>query len=127
VARINEAATDTRVRLQYEAREFILAVEANTAAENAPDPMTRMDGDLEKVTIRLPKPLKERIDEAASDRGESLNTWYVRTLARGVMRHMRDRRPEDAGAFGHRGRLGRRRGRYGFAGEEEAIGRSSGE
>jgi hypothetical protein len=113
VARVNEAAPDTRVRLEYRSRQLHLAVDSNTVSEeDAADPMMRMDGDLEKVTIRLPKALKEQIDQAAGERGVSLNSWYVRTLARAIFRQMRGHRGDDAHrepAFAWPGRRGRRR------------------
>src|SRR6476620_11698821 len=73
VARVNEASGDTRVRLEYQARQLHLTVDANQPAEDTGDPLTRMDGDLDKVTIRLPSALKDLIDRVAADRGISLN------------------------------------------------------
>jgi predicted HicB family RNase H-like nuclease len=114
VAKVNEASGDTKVRLEYQAREFRLTVDANQPAEDTSDPLTRMDGDLDKVTIRLPRPLKDLIDKVAADRGVSLNSWYVRTLARGVAHQTRGMRGEVAGADPFEGRAGRRgRGRFG--------------
>ena len=129
VAKINAANGDTRVRLAYEARELRLSVEANQPPEEAGDPMTRMDGDLEKVTIRLPRVLKQRIDQLASERGESLNSWYVRALARGISRDLRGFRVDvhNHGApFGRRGR-GRGRSRFGFPFDEKGFERGEGE
>ena len=113
VAGINEATGETRVRLEYQAGHLHIAVDSNTVHEDdAADPMTRMDGDLEKVTIRLPRPLKEHIDRAADERGVSLNSWYVRALARAVFHYMRgsrrEGRAEASARPDHRGR--RRRG-----------------
>jgi predicted HicB family RNase H-like nuclease len=123
VARVNESSGDTKVRLEYQAREFRLTVDANQPAEDTSDPLTRMDGDLDKVTIRLPKALKDLIDTVAADRGVSLNSWYVRTLARGVA-HQTRRMGGDPGAFGPpEGRGGGRRGgrgRFGGRGGREA-------
>jgi len=34
-----------------------------------------------RITLRLPPALKERVEEAATDGGESVNAWLVRTLA----------------------------------------------
>jgi len=113
VARVNEASGDTRVRLEYQARQFHLTVDASQPAEDTGDPLMRMDGDLDKVTIRLPRALKDLIDRVAADRGVSLNSWYVRTLARGVAHQTRGSRadwPREAVAGG-RGRRGR--GRFG--------------
>ena len=93
----NEASTETRFALTYEARQLRLAAESNSAGEETLDPMVRMDGDLEKVTIRLPKPLKQQIDQAAADRGVSLNGWYVEALARSAFHQMRRRMRREAG------------------------------
>ena len=66
------------------------------------------------MTIRLPKPLKDLIDKVADERGVSLNSWYVRTLARGVAHQMRGVRGEAPGVSPFEGRGGRRgRGRFG--------------
>ena len=112
-ARINEASGETRVRLEYQSGHLHLAVDSNTVnEEDAADPMMRMDGDLEKVTIRLPRPLKEHIDQAADERGVSLNSWYVRALARAVFHHMRGgRRDGDQTEWASRGGRRRRGGR----------------
>src|SRR5688572_20176259 len=110
VAKVNEASGDTRIRLEYEAREFRLAVETNTPEPETGDPMTRMDGDLEKVTIRLPKVLKDLIDQVVAERGVSLNSWYVRTLARGAA-HQSRRHGPDGTHFGPPMERGRGRGR----------------
>ena len=37
-----------------------------------------------RITLRLPEPLKGRIEEAASREGVSVNTWLVRALSRDV-------------------------------------------
>ena len=113
VAKVNETSGETRVRLEYQWREFHLAVDANTPEPDTGDPMTRMDGDVEKVTIRLPKQLKDLIDQVANERGTSLNSWYVRTLARGAAHQSRHARPDGASfgpPMGGRGGRGRRFG-----------------
>jgi predicted HicB family RNase H-like nuclease len=48
-----------------------------------------------RITLRLSPRLKEIVEEAAAERGESLNTWLVRTLtAHGGHQHSRGRRME---------------------------------
>lgn len=37
-----------------------------------------------RITLRLPEPLKVRIEEAAGREGVSVNTWLVRALSRSV-------------------------------------------
>lgn len=112
VAKVNEASGDTRVRLEYRDRAFSLTVDANQPEEDTGDPLTRMDGDVDKVTIRLPSALKELIDRVAAERGISLNSWYVRALARSAAHYMRHTMPDAAGfGGGRRGRGGRGRSR----------------
>ena len=37
-----------------------------------------------RITLRLPEPLKARVEEAATREGVSVNTWLVRALSRAV-------------------------------------------
>ena len=39
------------------------------------------EGATSRVTLRLPEPLKLRIEEAAGRQGLSVNSWLVRTLS----------------------------------------------
>jgi len=106
-------ATGARIRIELQGDEHWLTVEQES--EDAATPV--FDGEeVERVTIRLPKQLKKLIDEAAERTGNSTNTWYVRTLARSIARHMQFEHLRDAGihggghGFGWRGRgRGRRR------------------
>jgi hypothetical protein len=43
-----------------------------------------MEGDVEKITIRIPAELKDLAQQAASKAGTSANTWFVKALARAV-------------------------------------------
>jgi len=82
-----------KARLQYEGGGLRLAFDAAAQAEaDAPeaDAFFSVEGDMEKVTIRLPKDLKELIDQAATYAGRSANSWYIRELARAIARHARD-------------------------------------
>jgi uncharacterized protein (DUF1778 family) len=49
-----------------------------------------------RITLRLPPHLKEIIEQAADERGESLNTWVVKTISSrsGSQRRRRGRRVE---------------------------------
>ena len=48
-----------------------------------------------RITLRLSPRLKEVVEAAAAEHGESLNTWLVRTLsAHGGRQHQRGRRME---------------------------------
>jgi hypothetical protein len=52
--------------------------------ERVPPPSEGADDASARITLRLPEPLKARIDEAASREGVSVNTWLVRAVGRAV-------------------------------------------
>ena len=81
-----------RVEIVLEEGEPALRVRAEDMAAGAPVPDEAADA---RVTLRLSPRLKQMIEEAASDRGESLNAWLVRTLsAQSGRHHPRGRRLE---------------------------------
>jgi hypothetical protein len=52
------------------------------SSDRAPAGLGDVDeGATSRVTLRLPEPLKARIEEAAARNGVSVNAWLVRTLA----------------------------------------------
>ena len=80
-----------RVDVVLEEGEPALRVRAEEAS---PAPAAEEAADA-RVTLRLSPRLKLLIEEAAADRGESLNTWLVRTLsAQSGRSHTRGRRLE---------------------------------
>ena len=102
----NDANPEQRARLEYANGALHVRVEA--AQDGEPEP-SFSDSDLEKVTLRLPKELKELIDMAAGRHGISANNWYVRELSRTIARHVRESMRESAREERHEGR---RRGFY---------------
>jgi hypothetical protein len=50
----------------------------------APPPPPGDPGDLARVTLRLPEPLKEQVEQAASREGISVNAWLVRAVTTAV-------------------------------------------
>ncbi|MFE2752685.1 toxin-antitoxin system HicB family antitoxin [Actinosynnema sp. NPDC059335] len=53
-------------------------------------PLWRPDeGPVARINLRLPEPLKLRVEEAASREGVSVNAWLVRTAAAGLGRRGR--------------------------------------
>lgn len=42
------------------------------------------EGEVEKITIRIPAELKDLVAQAATRAGTSLNSWFVRTLAQAL-------------------------------------------
>ena len=59
----------------------LVYVEEEEAA--APGPASE-EGEPARITLRLPEPLKARVEEAATREGVSVNTWLVRALSRAV-------------------------------------------
>jgi hypothetical protein len=57
--------------------ELVLVREEEVAAPDVDD-----DARLARITLRLPEAMKQRIEEAASRDGVSVNTWIVQALIR---------------------------------------------
>lgn len=97
---LSDAATDisrnlpngTAIELRLQGREpiFVLTGELQTSnvEESAPDSAAPedADGSTARITFRLPESLKQRAEELAGRRGQSLNTWLVNAarLAAGI-------------------------------------------
>lgn len=73
------------VRLAYQGGALALEVEPKAvAAGDDQQAFSTSDGDVEKITIRIPAELKDLAQQAASQAGTSANTWFVKALARAV-------------------------------------------
>lgn len=117
---VNDAGAGARARLEYQAGKLYLTVEPAGEPEAGPDaePVFRVEGDVEKVTIRLPAELKGLISQAANLRGMSVNNWYVRELARTISRQVRDQVRDEQHQSRHQSRDERRRGLRGIVGDD---------
>jgi hypothetical protein len=72
-----------RVRLAY--RPGGPAVEVEEKVQDGDEARwSAMEGDVEKITIRIPAELKDLATQAASQAGTSANTWFVKALARAL-------------------------------------------
>jgi len=93
-----QAATEVRAQLPGYAVELVLEQGEPALRVRSEDPAGRRPADEAadaRITLRLSPRLKEIVEEAAAEHGESLNTWLVRTLsAHGGRRHQRGRRME---------------------------------
>ena len=79
----DKVAAHYRVRLAY--RPGGLAVEVDEKTGNGEEAQySALEGDVEKITIRIPAELKDLAQQAASKAGTSANTWFVKALARAV-------------------------------------------
>jgi hypothetical protein len=88
VTAFNDASRDQRARLEYSDGGLHL-IFGSPSESSDPEPAFD-DSELDKVTLRLPKELKQLIDHAAGRHGISANNWYVRELSRTIARHVRD-------------------------------------
>jgi hypothetical protein len=89
-----------RVRLAYRAGGLALEVEEKVG-DGEEARWAAMEGDVEKITIRIPAELKDLATQAAASAGTSANTWFIKALAR-ALRNMDA--PERGGHGGPPGR-----------------------
>ncbi|MDQ3417073.1 MAG: type II toxin-antitoxin system HicB family antitoxin [Actinomycetota bacterium] len=77
------------VRLKGREPQFVVAAEQVQVETDPPDGDTGVgagtdepddDGAVARVTVRIPESLKARVEELASSRGQSLNSWIVQAL-----------------------------------------------
>jgi hypothetical protein len=70
-----------RVRLSY--RPGGLGLEVEEKVQNGDEARwTALEGDVEKITIRIPAELKDLATQAAASAGTSANSWFIKALAR---------------------------------------------
>jgi hypothetical protein len=86
---IEAAVPGLGVEVRLEGREPVLTVarQPEAPAEEVADgasPGDYADGELLRLTIRLPQGLKSAVEQAASGAGASINSWIVSALARTV-------------------------------------------
>ena len=69
-----------RVEVRIAGGDPELVLVREEEAEAAPE--VGDDARLARITLRLPEPMKQRIEEAAARDGVSVNTWIVQALVR---------------------------------------------
>ncbi len=79
-AELPEGSVD--VRLVGRELDFVVEIAPPTAAPAPPPPpapqaLEEDDGDLARITLRIPEAVKARAEEKAAAAGQSLNTWMV--------------------------------------------------
>lgn len=91
---VSQAATEITAELptgsvdvRLDGRDLAFVVQAPPAAPApalppAPPASEEPDGDLARITLRIPEAVKIKAEERAAKAGQSLNTWLV-----GVVRH----------------------------------------
>lgn len=72
------------VRLRGREADLVITHLTPPEAPNAPPPAATESGDVARITLRLPEPLKEAVERAAAAEGISVNAWLVRAIAGAV-------------------------------------------
>ena len=86
-ARLRTATVDVRLRGR-QADLTVTEIDDVHDQPAAPTPTVADSGagDLARVTLRLPEPLKEQVERAAAVEGVSVNAWLVRAVATAIGR-----------------------------------------
>lgn len=96
-----------RLRLAYRAGALELEIDEPSPAERltaVEAEWTTADGEMEKVTIRIPAELKELVTQAAGAAGTSVNSWFIRVLAGALRSSLRGGPPPPPPPDERRGR-----------------------
>jgi hypothetical protein len=75
--KLDEGSVEVRMR----GRDADLVVTQGAPAAAAPPPPITEGGDVARITLRLPEPLKEQAERAAAEEGISVNAWLVRAVS----------------------------------------------
>lgn len=73
-------AANVEVRLRGREADLVVTETPQLTAPTPPPPPAGESGDLARITLRLPEPLKEQVEQAATAEGVSVNAWLVRAL-----------------------------------------------
>ena len=84
VQAVDEKTADHyRIRLAYRPGGLGLEIEEKVQDGEA-ERWSVLEGDVEKITIRIPAELKDLAQQAAARAGTSANSWFVKALARAL-------------------------------------------
>jgi hypothetical protein len=76
-------AAHYKLRLSYSPAGLALDVDEK-APNGGEEAQWSAEGDVEKITIRIPAELKDLATQAAQRAGTSANTWFIKALARAL-------------------------------------------
>ena len=80
--RLSEASVEVRLR----GREADLVVSTTAPEPEAAHVPPVADGDLTRLTLRMPESLKTHVEQTAAAEGISVNAWLVRAVTMAVQR-----------------------------------------
>ncbi|MEV6634580.1 toxin-antitoxin system HicB family antitoxin [Actinoplanes sp. NPDC051470] len=87
-AEITTRLPDSSVEVRLRGREADLVVTTTAVAETEPAhvPPAAVEGDLTRLTLRMPEALKTQVELTAAAEGISVNAWLVRAVTLAVQR-----------------------------------------
>ncbi|MGE5830541.1 MAG: toxin-antitoxin system HicB family antitoxin [Micromonosporaceae bacterium] len=80
-AEITAKLGDSSVEVRLRGREAQFVVTRPEPGPMGGAPPAGTEGDLARITLRLPESLKEAVERAAASEGISVNAWLVRAIA----------------------------------------------
>jgi hypothetical protein len=81
-----------RIRLSYQPGGLSLEIEERVQ-DGETERWSALEGDVEKITIRIPAELKDLAQQAAARAGTSANSWFVKALGRALRNAEAQREP----------------------------------
>jgi predicted HicB family RNase H-like nuclease len=78
-------SASVEVRLHGREAQFVVAhrdvIAGSSPASTEPGPAVDVDGDIARITLRLPESIKEAVEAAAATATMSVNGWLVRAIS----------------------------------------------
>ena len=91
---VNEGLEGARIDIRLVEDGIDLEVVEEAESSTLESDLSSISGDVEKLTLRIIKPLKKAAADAAAEDGRSLNNWISSALARHLERRQRQGRRE---------------------------------
>ncbi|MEV6492412.1 hypothetical protein AB0M20_27890 [Actinoplanes sp. NPDC051633] len=85
-AEITTRLPDSSVEVRLRGREADLVVSTTAAEPEAAPVPPAADGDLTRLTLRMPESLKAHVEQSAAAESISVNAWLVRAVTAAVQR-----------------------------------------